>query len=569
MVGKKMDKYNEPQVCVINNSEIAEKLQEKYVISEGDLGTLKQISYKPYENQRNVHMEYVIINNLHEYKIVIIDMQNKRAKKWCLENEAPNGSKYMYKVKYPEDEFDSAPVVMNQVAKKMGKDSFRIIFACKPYGIKYKCVEILGQNQEIDYSHFTLNIYDSICAHATIKEGNRIKVNDYILAQTIAKYVVGYNTVFRLPTIWDETKQRSVLDREYIPLILNRDGEVIAYFGYNQETGYELLLPVCKDKEKLIDELFSQALPGMLPDIFPESREFQWINSQEFKPKEILEYDKKKENLEKVYKKQLMEIETQEKEIFEKYQFLNDLLTQTGDELVNAVCKYLEWLGYSDVQKMDGQEEILREDIQICDDSNIFIIEVKGIGGTSTDAECSQIAKHRRKREKENRDKNIIPIYIVNHQRYKKPQLRDNPPFSNNQIDYAESDERGLLTTWQLYQQFHLIEDGIFTKEETRQAMKKIGLITLLPENFCSIGKVVEYYNKPKACILNIQDVEIERGDYIWAKKGDVWKKGKICSLQVNDKDVANAQNGEVGLVLDIELAKGYELFGKTENKNP
>lgn len=92
----------------------------------------------------------------------------------------------------------------------------------------------------------------------------------------------------------------------------------------------------------------------------------------------------------------------------------------------------------------------------------------KGIGGTSTDAECSQVAKHRRRREKEHRDKEILPIYIVNHQRYIRPSLRQNPPFSDNQIDYAKNDERGLLTTWQLYNQYKLIENGIFTKKETR-----------------------------------------------------------------------------------------------------
>lgn len=561
-----MEKYKEPQICIINNSEIAEKLEEKYVVVEGDLGILKQIKYEPYENQRYVHLDCNLIHNLHEYKVVIIDMQKKRIKKGCSENETPDGLKYMYQVDYPENKFDPAPYMMNQITKEMSKESFRIIFANKAYGINYKIVEIVKQNQVSYSTEFALNIYDTINAHAFNKEGNKIRANNYILAQTIAKYVVGYKVVFNLPTVWDTTKQESVPDSNFVPLILNQDGEVISYFGYDEKTGYELLLPLCEDKEKLIDELFSQVLPEILPDIFPESKEFLWINGKDFRPKEILEYDKKKEKLENEYIRQLAEIEVREKAIYEKYQFLNDLLTQTGDNLVKAVCKYLKWLGYDDVREIDGQEEILREDIQIVDGKNLYIIEVKGISRTSTDAECSQISKHRTKREKENRDKDIISIYIVNHQRYINPQLRNNPPFSKYQIDYAKNDERGLLTTWQLYQQFHFIEDGIFTKEETRQAMKTIGLITLLPENYYSIGKVIEYYNKPKACILDIHDVEIKRGGYIWAKKGDVWKKGKICSIQVNDKDVDIACDGEVGLVLDIELAKGFELFIKRED---
>ena len=40
-------------------------------------------------------------------------------------------------------------------------------------------------------------------------------------------------------------------------------------------------------------------------------------------------------------------------------------------------------------------------------------------------------------------------------------------------------------------------------------------------------------------------------------------EKGTICSIQVDDNDVDTAKNSEVGLVLDIELAKGFELFVK------
>ena len=82
---------------------------------------------------------------------------------------------------------------------------------------------------------------------------------------------------------------------------------------------------------------------------------------------------------------------------------LRDMLIETGQPLVTAVCDYFKWLGFLNVTLMDGSEDVLREDIQIDDGDKLYIIEVKGIGGTSTDAECSQVAKHRRKREKENR----------------------------------------------------------------------------------------------------------------------------------------------------------------------
>ncbi len=556
-----MEKYKEPQIYVINNSEIAKKLQEKYIVAEGNLGITKQIEYARHENHKYVNLEYDLIENLHEYKVIIIDLQNKPVDKICKENDLPDGMPYLFQIDYPMKQFDPTPFVMNQIPRGMNHEGIRIIFSDKDYTEHYKIVQIEKQNQVGYPEEFEERIYSTIGAFASNKTGKKIKSDEHILAQTVAKYVNRYNVIFGMPTIWDASKQESVQSGNYIPLLFNQDNEVIAYIGYDKENGYELLLPICHDKGKLIDELFSKILPEILPNIFPESREFRWISNEEFKPKEILECEKKKRELKDRYEKQLEEIHMQEEKIYERYQFLNDLLTQTGNVLVKAVCKYFEWLGFSDIQEIDGSEDILREDIQIIDGKVLFIIEVKGIGGTSTDAECSQVAKHRRKREKENRDKEIVPLYIVNHQRYIQPKLRENPPFSENQIDYAYNDERGLLTTWQLYQQFKLIEDGIFTKEETRQAMKQIGLITLLPKDFYSIGIVTEYFKKSKACILNLNDVEIKRGICVWAKKGELWKKGRICSIQVDDNDVDRAKNSEVGLVLDIELAKGFELF--------
>ena len=306
-------------------------------------------------------------------------------------------------------------------------------------------------------------------------------------------------------------------------------------------------------------------MPEILPDFFPESKEFEWIKEQDFLPKEILELEKERTLIQEQYNSKIKSLNERRNAIDQKYKFLNDLLIETGDKLVQAVCTYFKWLGFANVEAIDGNEDILREDIQILEDDKLFIIEVKGIGGTSTDAECSQVAKHRRRREKEHRDKEILPIYIVNHQRYIRPSLRQNPPFSDNQIDYAKNDERGLLTTWQLYNQYKLIENGIFTKKETRESLDKWGLISLLPKNLIRVGIYEEYFKKPKAGILTLNNVKLEVGKMIYAKKDGKWICTSIVSIQLNDKDVDQVDNGEVGIVTDIELEKGYEIFVKIE----
>lgn len=558
-----MEKYKEPQICVLNNNEIAEKLQENYIIAEGNLGIIKTIKYEEYVNNRYVNLEYDLAANLHEYEIIIIDLQSDRERKICDKDEEPNNSPYLFQMNYPKTEFDPTPFIMNQIQSQIGKKCLRIIFANSDYSEEYKVVKKVGQNQYSYPDEIIEGIYETIGANVQNKSGKKVKTEGIYLAELVEKYVSSYKVVFELPKIWNAELRKSVLDENYQPLMYNQDGEVISYIGYDGGNEYELLLPVCEQKDKLIQTLFERVLPEVLPTFFPESKEFNWLNNDEFKPIEVLECEKKKYELKKEYQDKIAEIEKHEKELLEKYKFLNDLLVETGDILVEAVCKYFKWLGYEEVILADGQEEILREDIQIIEEKNMYIIEVKGIGGTSTDAECSQIAKHRRKREKENRDKNIIPIYIVNHQRYMQPSLRENPPFSENQIDYAENDERGLLTTWQLYKQFKLIEAGIFTKEETKEALKKVGLITLIPDKLVSLGIIKEYYKKPKAGILYLNNIEIKVGDFIWARKGQIWKKGNIESMQINDNNVDIATEGEVGIVMNIELEKGYELFIK------
>ena len=88
-------------------------------------------------------------------------------------------------------------------------------------------------------------------------------------------------------------------------------------------------------------------------------------------------------------------------------------------------------------------------------------------------------------------------------------------------------------------------------------------MITLIPESLKSIGTLEEYFKKPKAGILKLNDFKVEVGDDIWARKDEKWVKTKIISMQLNDKDVEYASNGEIGIVTEIELEKGYEIFLK------
>lgn len=555
-----MSKITNPQIYVFNNRKIADSLSENYIVDEGNLGYKIVASYPDREKEYYLNPRYGWHNNLHEYNVWIFDFQNELAPKSISQSDRPVGQNLMIKIEYPETTMNEAPFALAQMSNMLDDNKIRIVFAGAQYEEKHYIYRSTGKNRYVCVDCVNLGPYSTFGSVPYPQHGKKFKVEESAFSELLSKYVDGYDVVFKLPEFYDPSLGKRAIDSNYSVLAKSDDGKVISYIGYQKDKGYELILPLCHDREVVAEKILTEIMPRVLPDIVPESKLFSWINDDCFKAPQEIEIEKQKEILLEDYLKEKKNLDNRIKEIKQANKFLTDILTETGDNLVAAVCKYMKWLGFISVEEIDGTEEIKREDIQICDGNDLYIIEVKGIGGTSTDAECAQVGKHRRRREKENRDKDIYPLYIVNHQRYISPWNRENPPFSKDQIDYAIVDERGLLTTWQLYQQYHLIEKGIFTKDETRMALKESGLISLIPPNVKLVGTVTEYFKKPKASILTISQ-DIKRNDELLCFKDGAWIKGTVQSIQLNDSPVENASHGEIGLVMDVELAVGYKLY--------
>lgn len=201
------------------------------------------------------------------------------------------------------------------------------------------------------------------------------------------------------------------------------------------------------------------------------------------------------------------------------------------------------------------------EDVQVELDNGILVIEVKGIGGTSTDGECSQVSKIKHRREKERKSFDVFALYIVNHQRYLPPLNRTNPPFNEQQIADAISDERGLLSTWQLFNLYNEINAGLISKEEARAQILQFGYVAFKPKLTSNIGQPKEILKGGMVVILDISNTEIKVNDTIIIEKGGAYSKAKIISLQLDDKAVQTATNGEVGIKLDVKISKNSTLW--------
>lgn len=141
------------------------------------------------------------------------------------------------------------------------------------------------------------------------------------------------------------------------------------------------------------------------------------------------------------------------------------------------------------------------------------------------------------------------------------PKSRANPPFTVNQISDASHDKRGLLTTYDLYKAYFLIEEGILQKEDVIESLFKTGLISLEPRNILSIGVPHELYLDGHVAILNLDGITLTVGDILIVRKQDDYSKVRVDSIQVNEVEVNSCHQGEIGIKLDRKLKRDSELF--------
>jgi hypothetical protein len=114
-----------------------------------------------------------------------------------------------------------------------------------------------------------------------------------------------------------------------------------------------------------------------------------WLHEPNYRlPNENALLQEKKQ-LEDDYETRLKELDARIEANRQQYSFLHDLLIQSGQDLVKTLENYLGWLGFENVVNVDETNpELQEEDLRVETDRGLLIIEIKGIGGTSTDSVC-------------------------------------------------------------------------------------------------------------------------------------------------------------------------------------
>ena len=571
--------YKKPLICLFDfdAKSVNAIKNEGFNILHSSLGSPVLMPDDNRNNGRLFLLNHDWPSNIHEYDIFIVDMEIGEAVSY---NEDKHKRLYQtdefasyFLVEHPQTVFDgrgfSGKALRNELNNIVGRTYIVIVFASQKKDFTYKIIKSVNHG----YTNSGTASYDNYSFiwnphHSKNIHGEEIDVcvihselNSLLMS---CKHLMHYQAAFYHPTTWKGNAEEP--DANFFPLMRNKNKEIISYVKID-EGCTTFLFPQMREKEKLLIPLLENILPSLHPDVFPESTLFSWKNEQEYWLPNHAELLERKQDLERKFQVQKKQIDAEIEANLSEFAFLHELLSQTDDMLVNAVIKFLHWLDFPTVIEMDNNKSVKEEDIQVVLDDGILIIECKGIGGTSKDSDCSQISKVKHRRCKERNKFDVSALYIVNNQRYLPPKSRKNPPFSEHQIDDAKNDERGLLTTWELFNAYFMEKSGIIDKSYIRTRLLDYGLVSFAPSEQQYLGKAKEVFKDGCVIILTLNGSIINKKDDLIVVHGCSYRKATVLNIQLNGTDVETARVGEVGLLIDKPVKRNSKVYLAVANK--
>lgn len=547
-----MNPENKPLIYLLNTPETVEAaLSPIFNVSHCWMN-----GYNTYEasSHRSLEIPYSseLPSNLHEAEIVVIDTGLRRSF-----IKGYSSKKVIYR---------HTPSVVNLFSLDMDV-AIMNIFSTEKFQLLFIFCEsnndevYILQNEAGQSEKYRANTYCFPGYYGFIpstRAGNRIKMvegeEEIEIKQCLEKYLPQSNYKYVFPVYGGEKSPD-------LPLLVNEAGECVA-FRRRMGSKVVFFFPAIYDKAGLLLDLFNNILPdiGYCDKIFPNHGKFKWINDFSYisldERNKLIDINNEIER----HKKTLLFLKEEYERVHSKDENvkLRAMLKETGDDLVSAVKWFLEYIGFTNVVDPDKDVdvdagEVFEEDLNFEHNGVHFLLEVKGIGGTSTDAQCAQISKIALRRKKAYPGNTYKAVYIVNHRRYKAPKERDVIPFNDNQIEDAEMAQRGMTFTYELFNIYYMIEAGVISKEAARDAFKQEGLINFrqslhkLEFNHCYNGVLVYSLVIPEGGSFTIT-----KADKIAIQDNENhWHRLSIESLQINRVDYEEVRNGKVGIKVD------------------
>ena len=518
-------------------------------------------------------LNFDLPSNLHEYDVVVVDLQNPKRVEYVQadhqHSETKGTEQIAFRSMFPETIFDPRPVAArlldSWLRPLMNRDSILVVFAARQETVKYQLIAVTlrGIDSRNEERHSIYDFYPRLpsCENVTGEDTVVVSTVDSEITSLLKRHNrdAKYEIAFGHPTTWKDGA--SVKVANFIPLMRAGEDQFVA-FAHIREKNLAFFFPHIKDKRAFLSDLFQRVLPGICPAVFPFSTQFVWLKDQTYRLPNEPELLQVKDQLQEEYDKKLKAVNDKIEANRKEHQFLHDLLTESGQGLVKTVEKYLTWMGFDNVVNVDETSPTLQEeDLRVKTESGLLVVEVKGIAGTSTDAECAQVSKIKYRRSEERGSFDVFGLYLVNHQRFMPPEQRMNPPFNDVQIRDAKNDKRGLLTTYDLFKLYFNVTGGYVSKEDARSSLLQTGLVTFRPSSAVMVLPPYDiHYNGYVVC-FRVDGFEVRRGMSLILSESGLLRSATVLEVQVNKKPVDEVHTGDVGVKLSVPALKTTEIW--------
>lgn len=568
-------KQARPRICLIDvDPKTVESLQLRGMnCASATLGATVNVPNKVQGSTYQCLLNYEFPDNLHEYDVIVVDLQNERIVEYdpcChVRSHARGYVQRAFVSAYPETAFDPRPAASktlgNQLQTLREKHTVCIVFAARNYMAEYHLVEIspTGTQRLKPVSFHLYEFYNDMPEMVGLRGmDTRVLIDSSTeLGALLRRHneTTKYDAAFGHPKCWNG--QQFVESDDFVPLMAAASGETISFVHIRQKN-YTFVFPAIADKEAFLVDLMERVLPEMFPDIFPFSTQFMWIKNAAYMLPNEEALLSEKEEIKRMFESDLARIDARIEANHEEHKHLHDLLTESGSALVKSIEQFFLWLGFPQVVSVDeAQPEVREEDLSIDEGSRLLVVEVKGIAGTSTDDDCAQISKVRNRRSRERNKLDVFGLYLVNHQRYLPPEKRLNPPFSDTQIRDAENDERSLLTTYELFKLYFNIRNGFVSKEDAREALFRKGLVHFMPSGCVRVPGPHEVHYNGFVVVFQADGLSVSQGQTVVVSDGGRYRSVQIVEIQVDGRSVERVTSGEIGVKLSEPISRNAELW--------
>ena len=274
-------------------------------------------------------------------------------------------------------------------------------------------------------------------------------------------------------------------------LAKSTDGAPVALI-LRKGKGHVLLLPSFGPKNvEVVDYILKDELP-LGPEL-PKEPAGDWLDGEDYAFPDlkalIVKRDEEKKRFDEVladFDRQIKEMKAIGQEEFHR------LLKGEGAALRKAVVHAFHYLGWGRVVDVDEYwKNVIRskeEDAWLIDPGDcpveagirkgeLVIILVRGGKNWATDDECTLLQKYKGRRMQEFDNTRMKAVLVGNYFAATEAKLRDNP-FSASQVEEAQKDGNGLLTTYEFFRAIKAEKEKRISKDAVREQIKlKTGLI--------------------------------------------------------------------------------------------